>query len=724
MPTDSTTVSAAIERVIASFDGNPRDQVLVQAMVGGVTSSGVAVTTDLDRGGPYVTIESDTSGHTDRVTGGTGLHRRVLVHRRGGARLVTDPRIRRVLCVVDELERWWPDRTLEVEFAENAHVIHVLQVRFVVPARRWTSRSDRTLDCALRGVEQDVVRGAEPQEGIAGTSTILGTMPDWNPAELIGVVPSPLAASILAYLVTDRVWSDARRLLGYRATQRPLVRLLVGRPYVDVRLSFNSLLPAALPDDNADPIVDAWLARLHASPALHDKIEFEVAQTAWDLDAGATLRRRYGGELSHRTVDALATHLRALTARLVTDAPTGSLARARDSIEQAAEHYRPVRAPGAARGATNHTQPRASVEPTPTMALALLADCRRYDALPFAVIARHAFIAEAMLRSAVRRGALAPGRVTAFKQTLSTVTQEFRQRLVAVRRGAVSAPAFLREFGHLRPGSFDITSARYDAWIDPARTGATLPDGTSVEEACFSLRSSERRALDRLLGEAGLGVDATGLLRYAAAAIVGRERAKFLMTRRLSDALEVLAAWAPRAELTRDAVAHVPLRELARCTRLTPVDQRSMLRRRATEANIRRVEFAQMRMAHLIRSPADVWVIESNEAQPTFVTTRSVVAPVVPLAPTSAGDTRLAGQIVCIESADPGYDWIFTEPLGGLVTCFGGANSHMGIRCTELGVPAALGVGEAVFERVARAARVELRCGEQILRPVCDTVWA
>ena len=52
---------------------------------------------------------------------------------------------------------------------------------------------------------------------------------------------------------------------------------------------------------------------------------------------------------------------------------------------------------------------------------------------------------------------------------------------------------------------------------------------------------------------------------------------------------------------------------------------------------------------------------------------------------------KLEGKIVLIENADPGYDWIFSQNIIGLITKYGGANSHMAIRCAEFGVPAAIG---------------------------------
>ena len=55
----------------------------------------------------------------------------------------------------------------------------------------------------------------------------------------------------------------------------------MGRPFVDVRASLNSFLPATLDDDIAGRLVDAGIDRLEEYPHFHDKIEFEVALTVW-----------------------------------------------------------------------------------------------------------------------------------------------------------------------------------------------------------------------------------------------------------------------------------------------------------------------------------------------------------------------------------------------------------------------------------------------------------
>jgi len=70
-----------------------------------------------------------------------------------------------------------------------------------------------------------------------------------------------------------------------------------------------------------------------------------------------------------------------------------------------------------------------------------------------------------------------------------------------------------------------------------------------------------------------------------------------------------------------------------------------------------------------------------------------------------------------IENADPGFDWIFSHNIAGLVTQYGGVNSHMAIRCAELGIPAAIGVGDKIYENLHEG-RLMLDCKKGLLEYV------
>jgi phosphoenolpyruvate-protein kinase (PTS system EI component) len=71
----------------------------------------------------------------------------------------------------------------------------------------------------------------------------------------------------------------------------------------------------------------------------------------------------------------------------------------------------------------------------------------------------------------------------------------------------------------------------------------------------------------------------------------------------------------------------------------------------------------------------------------------------------------LSGAIVLVENADPGFDWLFGKRIGGLITAYGGSNSHMAIRAAELGLPAVIGAGDKLFEIWSRARHLRIDCG-------------
>ena len=69
-------------------------------------------------------------------------------------------------------------------------------------------------------------------------------MPDWNPAEIIGIKPKPLALSLYQEIITDHIWSSNRKSIGFKDLgAHHLMTTFFGTPFVDVRIDFNSWLP-------------------------------------------------------------------------------------------------------------------------------------------------------------------------------------------------------------------------------------------------------------------------------------------------------------------------------------------------------------------------------------------------------------------------------------------------------------------------------------------------
>ena len=106
----------------------------------------------------------------------------------------------------------------------------------------------------------------------------------------------------------------------------------------------------------------------------------------------------------------------------------------------------------------------------------------------------------------------------------------------------------------------------------------------------------------------------------------------------------------------------------------------------------------------------DVYHFYMLQEEPNFITGKRIVSDTIELI---NGEENVENKIVFIQSADPGYDFLFTKHIGGLITQFGGANSHMAIRCAELGIPAIIGAGEQNYNYWKKSRRLEIDCCKQ-----------
>ena len=698
-------VTDAVDRVIDSYRrsektngrGLHQHQVLVQAFLEDVTLSGVVFTRDLDTGAPYFVLNyDDQSGTTDAVTSGGGRNLKTLVlykHHRGE---LDRPELTNVVRAARELERITGCDSLDIEFATTADGrVHLFQVRPLATARTWPSLEPKAFSALIARAAEFIATRVRP----ASPRTILSNMTDWNPAEMISTAPSPLAATLYEYLVTDSTWRRARAAIGYHAV--PGEKLMVsvcGRPFIDVRNSFRSFVPAAIQGPLRERFVDSWLAHLEEHPALHDKAEFEVVPTclSFDFERHAARLRREGfttaeiadlrTALGVLTDDALNERLCSISDAMST---VSALAPRADAIAADAPPLHAVRT--------------------------LLVDCRENGVMPFSILARYAFIGTALLRSLVTHGVLAPEHAEAITRGVHTVATDMVVDLLRAQKGEINVDLFLRRYGHLRPGTYDITSARYDEAPD-------LYLGLR-EEGCqsasapepFRLSSRQGEELRRLLRAWGFTLTPERLMDFIVDSIRGREDAKFAFSRNVSEVLKRLCRLGEECGIERADMAYVNIHELLWLADRSEVDDlKSLLRARVAET---REQFRLTAATHLpdvIRHTDDINVIHQFRARPNFVTQRKVTAQTVCL--DSEMTMNLAGKIVMVQSADPGFDWVFSRKVAGLITMFGGANSHMAIRCAEFAIPAAIGCGSVLYEAARVARTVELDCAGRILR--------
>ena len=680
-----SAVMEAVENVIASYPPDcGKDQVLVQPMVENVSISGVIMTRELNTGSPYYTINyDDLSGRTDGVTG--GAESKTLYIRRSSRDALRSFRFRSLMEIILEIEEITDSDELDIEFAiTRADEIFILQVRPMAVRKTWHALSDQRVDALLDEAQITLSEAKERNVGFFGPTSIFGEMPDWNPAEVIGSHPRPLAFSLYKMLVTDSTWSRSRARVGYRVVpDQPLMVKFAGRPYIDVRRSLSSFIPHGVPDELAEKLVSYQLKKLTAKPFYHDKIEFEIALTCADFSLHERTAELLRVGFLDSEVKVLEKALIHLTAEILEEWP---------------QRLQGIEAELACLSSVPQTTAKAK-------AMDLLSDCVTHGTLPFADAARYGFVAVSMLRSLVAMGVFSEEESEQFLRSVHTVATDVVKDMQRLSSGAIEQIEFLSRYGHLRPGTYDILSPRYDE--RPEDYLGSIGISKAVNAETFSVTESQINATERLLTKWGYDCTSENLFEFIRRAIALREKAKFKFTCHLSDALEALAEWGVNHDLSREDVAFL---------KIDQIEAETNLRNQVEAARAHYNLTLLARLPHLLTDAADIDVVRMPLGLPNFITHDKVLSKAALLMANEV--VSIDGCIILIESADPGFDWILSHDIVGLITKYGGANSHMSIRCAEFGLPAAIGCGERMFDDVVSAEVIELDCENKTVRVV------
>jgi hypothetical protein len=682
----------AIERVIASYgEAQSNDEVLIQPMLQHVVRSGVVFSHDPNTCAAYRVVNWLEGDDATFVTSGRGGR----IWQQAAASPVAPPaELAGVLTLLNEVLALFGGAPVDCEFAvtqeQGGEVLWLLQARPLILRHAPEPAADQAE--RLQIIHDKVARGVLPHPFLMGSRTVYGVMPDWNPAEIIGIRPKPLALSLYRELITDAIWAYQRHNYGYRNLRGfPLMLHFFGLPYIDVRLSFNSFIPADLDEGLAGRLVDYYIDRLLDKPTLHDKVEFEIVFSCYTLDLPERIERLAEAGFSKHERAAIANSLRGLTNRII---------HSKDGL---------WRQDAAKLGQLNLRREellRSDADSLERIFL-LLEDAKRYGTLPFAGLARAGFIAVQMLRSLVTMGVFSQADHDAFLASVSTVSRQLVRD-----RATLDRTTFLARYGHLRPGTYDILSPRYDEapelYFDWDQQ-VPVPDPVTP----FSITLPQMREVTALLETHGLQPDPIGLFDLLQAGIEQRESSKFQFTRNLSDTLALIADFGARWGFSPQDMAYCDIAAFKELY-IAAARPDDLLRASIEQGKARYRETLSLSLPPLIARPDDVWGFTWPETWPNFITQKQVTAIV-------AGCDRresLAGAIVCIPNADPGFDWLFAYPIAGLITAWGGANSHMAIRAGELDLPAVIGAGEVLYRRWSEASRLHLDCAARRVEAV------
>lgn len=683
-----------IKKVINSYKNykHKKNRILIQEMVKDIVVSGVATSCVKEDLSPYYVINISKSSDSTIITSGKDTNNETYyVYENCKIKLPNN--LSKIKKLIDSLKIKFKEDLLDIEFAINKKgEIFLLQVRkLIVLKNKHYYKKDKFFYKHLDKLSKKIKKIKKRNYFLLGKTTSFGVMPDWNPAEIIGRRPTPLALSLYRELITDNIWALQRRDYGYKNLENSgLLSSFFGMPYIDTRVDFNSWIPNELNNNLAEKLVNFYLTKLRKQPHLHDKIEFEIALTCFTFSTHQRLKelpnkiftKKEKGEIfqslkninsiAYKELDNASKKLKELELRIqrISDSKTYNL----DKIYW------------------------------------LIEDCKKFGTLPFAGMARCGFIAVELLNSFVEQNLINTNEKQKFLKSIKTIASDLNLDLLKKDK-----KNFIKKYGHLRPNTYDIDTLNYrdgfQTYFNKRNTKTK-----KITDKKFNFSKKIMLKIDKQLKKNAHSIDAYKLIRFIKESIKMREYSKFVFSKSINEIFQNLKILFRRIKLSKNEIKFLSIQKIKELFYdLNHNDLKKIFLKEIKTSKLQYIKNKFIKLPANIFDQNDVYFFRLEKNEPNFITNQNVTGEILVLKDLMKSK-KFSNKIICIENADPGYDFLFSYNIKGLVTKYGGVNSHMSIRCNELNIPASIGVGDKIFSELINSDKVQLNCANNTLK--------
>ena len=684
---ENKILNNAIQKVFKSYLKhqnviNDYDGVILQQMIKKISMSGVVFTQELNTGAPYMVINyDDQSGETDTVTSGIGEYsNRTLYIYRSEIGSIQSIRFKKLAKAILEIEKIFRSQYLDIEFAmDYRNNVFIFQSRSQININKWSKNKLLQFDKLIKEAQKNYLK---TKNKIKSKELVLGQMPDWNPAEIIGNFPDPLSVSLYRYLITDSIWAVARKEMGYKFIKKELMQIFCGRPFINTNYSFNSFLPNKIDEKTSKKLIDYWTLKLANNPHLHDKIEFDVAITFFDF---TLLDKLHSSEMYFLTNDERI-HL----------------------FNSYKDHFLEIFSPKSMNSFNSNINKILKLKKKQSKNKynnlnQILMDCKTYGTSTFAVFARYGFISKILIDSLKKLKIISKKQSLNFFLSVSTCATQLVKDFNSLDKNKIKQKKFMNKYGFLRPGTYDITSKKYSEMANffsksTSRKRKKINKNFQISKS--SLNKIEIKLADLGVKKQIINNFEKDLKKF----IFYREESKFIFSKSISRALDVIKNIFEK-KLTTDEIKFLKIMEILKYQK-KQISLKTLKERIKARSN--NFEISQfVRFPQLIMNEKSFHIIPFQVSKPNFIVKKKVTADIVFLDKNN-NNSNIDLKIVAIENADPGFDWIFTKNIVGLITMYGGANSHMAIRSAEFNISCAIGIGEQQFEKLKKVKNITI----------------
>jgi hypothetical protein len=650
---------------------NYKNEIIIQEMVDDVIFSGVVTTVDITTGLPFFKINYSRNKDTTIVTSGK-KNTKVINYFKNKKFKTKNKIFNKLINIIQEIEKKINRKIpLEIEFAINKwKKIFILQVRPVQIKKKIIS--SKLIEKLFNKLTKKIIKLKIKNPSLLGKTTFFGTMPDWNPAEIIGIKPKPLALSLYQELITNDIWSAQRANFGYRdISHHHLLTTFFGTPYVDVRIDFNSWLPSDLDHKISEKLVNYYLLKYKNNISYHDKIEFEIIFTCWNFSLKnkiKVLQNKFQKSEINKIYLSLKNITNIAFNKFDEDINRIEILKKRQKIIKTSKIY------------------------FFDQIYWLVNDCKKYGTYAFANLARSAFISQSILNSLVEIKLINKEEKKYFLSEIKTILSEIQNS-----HNKLTKKKFLEIFGHIRPNMYEITSLNYKDGYKYYFRKNKYKNIKIKKKIIFNKKKLE--FIDLYLKKEGININSKNLLKFIKNSIIAREYSKFIFSKSIDMIFENIKKIGVKYNIVLKDLSFLKISTfLDMYYDLSDLDVKNYLKKEIS-ANKKKYQLNKsIKLPDNIISNKDIYINTSNKNKINFFGKKKITGEIIIL--NKSKTQNLENKIICIENADPGYDFIFSKGILGLITKYGGVNSHMSIRCIESNTTAAIGIGHELYENI------------------------
>jgi hypothetical protein len=504
--------------------------VIVQEYISDSHINGVIFTRDPVSQTNYFTINFYKGKSTNKITSGSITGEHFVFFSKLRTKNIKNTYLKKIINITKKICKKFKEDNLDIEFSINKKKdMKIFQIRKLHTPKKFNLDPKVLFD-----LEKKIKKMIYDKSILYGDQTIYSNMTDWNPAEIIGVKPKPLSSSLYKELIANEIWSESRMQLGYsNCYNLPLIHEFMGSPYVDVRLTLNSFIPAGLEDSIKLKLINYYIKKFKSNPSFfYDKIESKLVFSCNDFSLNNNIKILKKYKFKDKEIVTLKKSLNKVTNKIF------------NSLGDNIKIYSKLIIK------TKEVQNKKIHSINKIFNLMNL--CKIYGTLPFANLARMAFIAIQFLDSMVKNKIMTDNDKDSFLHSINSITSKMNNDLSKMNK-----IEFIQKYGHLRPNTYEINSKNYKENFNSYFKN--LDNLKIIKHKKYNFTNKQKLLIKKILKKNNIKISVKSFLNFIELSIIHREQSKFNFTYCLNAIFEELKKLAIKSEIKKNDMSFIDI---------------------------------------------------------------------------------------------------------------------------------------------------------------------